>query len=150
MSPLLKRRLLFCSHFICLLSIFSGVDHTLLKILSSFDFQETIFWWFVSEIFYHTFSGFFVCSSSWWRRRLFQILYTSLNLFFKINELYPFEFKCFISRLCSGLHVQISNWKWPIGRITITSTTQIEIDSLIATYPPTDFFPSSHLFIRRH
>lgn len=77
-------------------------------------------------------------------------LYFSQPFFFKINELYPCEFKYFISRLSSGLHVQISNWKWPISRITITSTTQIEIDSLIAIYPPTDFFPSSHLFIRRH
>lgn len=41
-----------------------GVDHTLLEILSSFNFQDTISFWFVSEIFYHTFSGFFVCSFS--------------------------------------------------------------------------------------
>ena len=69
----------------------------------------------------------------------------------EVTDIWVEIIKCHLP-LSSGLQVQISNCtlKSPTGRLTITFTTQIEMDSLVTTYPHTDFFPSPHGFTIGH
>lgn len=69
----------------------------------------------------------------------------------EVTDIWAEFIKCHLP-LSSGLQVQISNGtlKSPTGRLTITFTTQIEMDSLITTSPHTDFFPSPHCFTIGH